>query len=80
MTWQGNDQPPTAEEQRSPKYWLGQLWGVWRKILVFAFVGLGLVLLLRFGPGALLILVPVGVLMFGSAVFAGVRIWMRGKR
>ena len=82
MTWQGNDQPPTAEEQRSPKYWLGQLWGVWRRILVFAFVGLGLVLLLllRFGPGALLILVPVAVLMFGSAIFAGVRIWMRGKR
>ena len=47
MTWQGNDQPPTAEEQRSPKYWLGQLWGVWRKIMVFAFTGLGIVLLLR---------------------------------
>lgn len=80
MTWQGKDQPPTPEEQRSPKYWLGQLWGIWRKILVFAFTGLGIVLLLRFGPGALLILVPVGVLLFGSLIFAGVRIWMRGKR
>ena len=74
------EQPPTPEEQRSPKYWVGQLWGVWRKILVFAFAGLGVALLFRFGPGALLILVPVAVLMFGSAIFAGVRIWMRGKR
>mgnify|MGYP000437795390 CR=1 FL=1 len=75
-----NEQPPTVEEQRSPKYWFGQLWGIWRKILVFAFTGLGVVLLLRFGPGALLILVPVGVLLFGSLIFAGMRIWMRGKR
>jgi uncharacterized membrane protein len=76
----GSERPPTPEEQRDPKYWLGQLWGVWRKILLFAFVGLGAVLLLRFGPGAALILVPIGLLIFGSAIFAGVRIWMRGKR
>jgi uncharacterized membrane protein len=74
------EQPPTPEEQRSPKYWLGQLWGIWRRVLVFAFAGLGVALLFRFGPGAMLILVPVGVLLFGSAIFAGVRIWMRGKR
>lgn len=80
MTWQGDDQPPSAEEHRSPKYWFGQLWGVWRKILVFAFAGLGVVLLIRFGPGALLILVPVGVLLFGSALYAWMRIKMRRKR
>jgi uncharacterized membrane protein len=76
----GNERPPTPEEQRDPKYWLGQLWGVWRKMLVFVFVGLGLVLLLRFGPGAVLILVPIGVLIFGSAIFAWARVKMRGKR
>lgn len=75
-----DDQPPTPEQQRDPKYWMGQLWGVWKKILVFAFAGLGLVLLLRFGPGALLILVPVGVLLFGSALYAWARFRFRGKR
>ena len=80
MTSQRDHQPPTAEEQRSPRYWFGQLWGVWRKILVFAFAGLGLVLLIRFGPGAVLILVPVGVLLFGSALFAWMRIKLGRKR
>ena len=75
-----DEQPPTPEQQRDPKYWLGQLWGVWRKILVFAFVGLGIVLLLRFGPGALLIMVPVGVLLFGSALYAWLRFRFRRRR
>jgi uncharacterized membrane protein len=72
-------EPPTPQERQSPRYWLGQLWGVWRRILVFAFAGLGAVLLIRFGPGALLILVPVGVLLFGSALYAWARFRFRRK-
>jgi hypothetical protein len=41
---------------------------------------LGAILLLRFGPGAVLILVPIGVLLFGSTLYAWMRIKMRGKR
>ncbi len=80
MTRRFEEHPPTPEQQRDPKYWLGQLWGVWQKILVFTFVGLGLVLLVRFGPGALFILVPVSVLLFGGAMYAWARFRFRKKR
>lgn len=76
MSTPGAPRPP----EQSPKYWLGLLWGVWRKILVFSFAGLGVVLLLRFGPRAALILLPVGVLCFGTTLFAWVVLKMRGKR
>lgn len=72
--------PPTPEQQRDPKYWLGQLWGVWRKILVFIFAGAGAILLLRFGPKAVFILVPLGIVLFGGAMFAWMRMKIGGKR
>ena len=80
MSWREDPPPPTPEEQRSPRYWLGQLMGVWRTVLVFSLVGLGAILLLRFGPGAMLILVPVGVLLFGSTLYAWMRFKFRKKR
>ncbi len=72
--------PPPPPSGRGPRYWLGELGGLWRRILVFSLTGLGVILLLRFGPGALLILVPVGVLLFGTALYAWVVLKRRGRR
>ena len=71
--------PLEPDGPRDVRYWLGQLGAVWRRIIVFTLVGLGLVLLLRFGPRALLILVPVGVLLFGTTIFAWVVLKLRRK-
>jgi uncharacterized membrane protein len=72
--------PPTSDAPRSLQHGVRKRLRTWRKLLVYGLVLVGIVLLLRFGPGAMLILVPIGVLLFGSALYAWARFKFRKKR
>ena len=72
-------QPPSVPKQGT-RYWLGQLWGVLRKALIFSFAGFGMVLLARFAPKALIILIPVAAVLFGTGLYAWLRAMMKDKR
>jgi hypothetical protein len=73
-------QTSSPSEQRGPRYWLGQLWALIRKLLIFSFAGLGVVLLLRFGGKAAVIILPVLVLLFGTGLYTWLRVQMRKKK
>jgi Flp pilus assembly protein TadB len=72
-------QLPSAAKQ-GIRYWLGQLWSVLRKALIFAFAGFGIVLLARFAPKALIILIPLAFILFGTGLYSWLRAMMRDKR
>jgi hypothetical protein len=70
-----------AEKHRpreQDKYWLGLLWGVWRKDAVFSFAGLGCGLAAAlWSARAVDLLLPVTVLCFGTTLFASTVLKMR---
>ncbi len=77
------DPIPSANEQQQPqnaRYWLGQIWAVLRKMLMFTFAGLGLVLLVRYSGRAAIIIVPILVLLFGTGLYAWLRVKMRKRK
>jgi hypothetical protein len=71
--------PPPEGGQPGVRYWLGQLGGLTRKILVFTLIGIGLALLIRFAPRTMVLLVPLAVLLFGTGLYAWLRVRMRRK-
>lgn len=72
--------PPPSAAKQGIRYWLGQLWAVFRKALIFAFAGFGVVLLARFAPKALIVLIPVAAVLFGTGLYSWLRAMMKDKR
>ena len=75
-----HQRPPPLLPKQGIRYWLGQLWAVIRKALIFAFAGFGIVLLARFAPKALIVLIPVAAVLFGTGLYSWLRAMMKDKR